>query len=473
MKVCIIGAGPAGLTCAYQLTKAGIETDVFEASGSVGGLAKSIELWNQRVDLGPHRFFSQDARVNKLWLEVVGTDYSMVDRLTRILYNNKLYRYPIQPFDVVSKLGLNETSRCLLSYTYESLSPSQSSEETFESWVVKRFGRRLFEIFFKTYSEKLWGIPCDDLDADFAAQRIKKFSLYEAIKSTLMLNKPSKHKTLVEKFAYPNGGSGTVYERMAAYISENGGNIHLNTPVNRVININDEVSGLELNNGEIKNYDHIVSTMPLTLLLLRMNGVNDNVIKSAKSLGFRNTILVYLQIQNDNLFPDNWIYVHSPSLKLGRITNFRNWSPDLYGEEKSSILALEYWCNDGDELWSMDDSKLIELGTKEIVETGLANRKEVTQGHIVKIHRCYPVYKKGYKDLLLPIMEYLDRVQNLTVIGRYGSFKYNNQDHSILMGILAAENIASNAKNDLWTVNTDYEYQESALISETGLVKLN
>ena len=454
------------------MTKAGIETDVFEASEAVGGLAKTIELWNQRVDLGPHRFFSRDARVNKLWLEVVGDNYSMVDRLTRVLYNNKLYRYPIQPLDVITKLGAAETFRCLLSYTREITAPGEFTEETFESWVVKRFGRRLFEIFFKTYSEKLWGIPCDELDADFAAQRIKKFSLLEAIKSALSINGPAMHNTLVEKFAYPHGGTGTVYERMNSFVMGNGGNIYLDTPVARVINVDGEVCGLELVNGTVKNYDHIVSSMPITQLVLRMEGADENIISSAKSLKFRNTILVYLKIQNERLFPDNWIYVHSPNLRLGRITNFRNWSPDLYGEEKSSILALEYWCNDGDELWSMEDSKLIELGRKELAETGLASWEEVSDGHIIRIRRCYPVYEKGYKDILKPIVNYLNRIRKLTVIGRYGSFKYNNQDHSILMGMLAAENITGNAENDLWAINTDYDYQEGALIAETGLVEL-
>jgi len=213
--------------------------------------------------------------------------------------------------------------------------------------------------------------------------------------------------------------------------------------------------------------------MPLTQLVLRMDGINETVINSAKSLGFRNTILVYLKVQSENLFPDNWVYVHSPRLKLGRITNFRNWSPDLYGEEKSTIVALEYWCNDTDRIWSMEDGELIDLGKKEFAQTGLSHFDEVSEGHIVKIHRCYPVYKKGYKELLEPIKTYLNQIENLIVIGRYGSFKYNNQDHSILMGILAAENICDNAENDLWAVNTDYEYQEAALISETGVVKLN
>lgn len=475
MKVGVIGAGPAGLACAYQLAKAGVKTDVFEAGGAVGGLARSFSLWNQTVDLGPHRFFSKDPRVNKLWLEVVGHDYSMVDRLTRILYKNELYQYPLRPIDVVGKLGPAETARALLSYIREKIAPETpgAGEETFESWVVRRFGRRLYEIFFKTYSEKLWGIPCSELDADFAVQRIKKFSLYEALKAALSTDKTGKHKTLVDRFAYPLDGTGTVYERMASYVSERGGNIYLKSPVKRVIKIDREAKGLELMDGKAEAYDHIVSTMPLTLLVLGLEGVSEDAAAAAKSLRFRNTILVYLNVQSENLFPDNWIYIHSPQLRVGRITNFRNWSPRLYGGEKSSILALEYWCDEADEFWSWEDNRLIELGKKELADAGLVRSDTVTDGYVYRINKCYPVYSAGYRMHLKPIEEYLGGIRGLTVIGRYGSFKYNNQDHSILMGILAAENIVNGAGNNLWAINTDYEYQESALITETGLVELD
>ena len=475
MKIAVIGAGPAGLACAYQLTKAGVKTDLYEAGGAVGGLARSFSLWNQTVDLGPHRFFSKDPRVNKLWLEVVGRDYSMVDRLTRILYKNKLYQYPLKPIDVVGKLGAVETARSMLSYLREKFIPETAGagEETFESWVVRRFGRRLYEIFFKTYSEKLWGIPCSELDADFAVQRIKKFSLYEALKAVFSTDKMGRHKTLVDRFAYPVDGTGMVYERMASYVSERGGNIYLKSPVKRVIKIDCEVKGIELMDGKAVTYDHIVSTMPLTLLVLGLEGVSADVIAAAQSLRFRNTILVYLNVQSENLFPDNWIYIHSPQLRVGRITNFRNWSPRLYGGEKSSILALEYWCDEADEFWSWEDNRLIELGRKELVDAGLVRPEAVTDGYVCRINKCYPVYRAGYRKHLKPIEEYLGGINGLTVIGRYGSFKYNNQDHSILMGILAAENIVNGAGNNLWAINTDYEYQESALITETGLVELS
>mgnify|MGYP001157898111 FL=1 len=472
MKIGVIGAGPAGLACAYKLAAREIKSEVYEAGPSVGGLAKSIRLWNQTVDLGPHRFFSSDRRVNELWLEVVGKDYTMVDRLTRILYKGKLFRYPLRAGDVIGKLGPEETARCLLSYFREYVSTGAGSggDETFEGWVVKRFGRRLYEIFFKTYSEKLWGIPCNELDADFAVQRIKKFSLLEALKSAVSGGGGKKHKTLVDRFAYPHGGTGMVYERMAAFVSDKGGKVYLNTPVKRVLNDGPRVHGLELMDGTVKEYDHVVSTMPITQLVSRLDGVDEGVRQAAASLRFRNTILVYLGVHSRDLFPDNWIYVHSPELRFGRITNFRNWSPSLYGNEETSILALEYWCNQGDEIWGWEDERLIELAKDEASRAGLVKADIASEGYVYRINKCYPVYSAGYKRLLKPVEDYLRKIEGLTVIGRYGSFKYNNQDHSILMGILAADNIALGAENNLWAINTDYEYQESAVITETGLV---
>lgn len=475
MKIGIIGAGPAGITAAYRLAKENIEVDVYEASDAVGGMAKTIELWNQKVDLGPHRFFSSDPRVNEVWLETVGSDYDMVNRLTRIYYKNKFFYYPLKPLNALTRLGVLEAANCVLSFAKQNVfgqkADSQPEADNFESWVVKRFGRRLFEIFFKTYSEKLWGIGCDELDSDFAAQRIKKLSLTEAIKSAILGNKGNKHKTLVDTFAYPHAGSGVVYERMADTVKESGGNVYCETPVRRVCTENGKVTGIELMNGEFRAYDRIISTMPLTRMVSQLPEVPETVTNSVSQLKFRNTILVFLKVEAIDLFPDNWLYIHADNLQTGRITNFRNWSPNLYGEEKNSILALEYWCYDADENWTSDNEKLIALATEEIRKTGLIGDAQVSAGHVHRVKNCYPVYNCGYKESLKPVEAYLKTIENLDVIGRYGAFKYNNQDHSILMGILAAENIAHGTNHNLWEINTDYEYQESAEISETGLEK--
>lgn len=473
MKIAIIGAGPAGLTAGYQLAKENIAVDVFEAGDEVGGMAKTINLWNQKVDLGPHRFFSNDPRVNKVWLELVGQDYDMVDRLTRIYYKNKFFYYPLKPINALRRLGLFEAARCVLSFARQQLSTMAGSPvlETgsFEDWVVGRFGRRLFEIFFKTYSEKLWGIPCTDLDADFAAQRIKKLSLFEALKAAFKGNKGNKHKTLVDTFAYPHEGSGVVYQRMATFVERSGGNIYCRTPVKRVCTEDGEVIGLELMDGELRRYDRVISTMPLTRLVTQLPDVPRSIVANANALRFRNTILVYLKVEADDLFPDNWLYIHADNLRTGRITNFRNWSPKLYGNETSSILAVEYWCYDEDEIWHSDHDGLIDLASKEVRKTGLIGDAVISQGFVQRVKNCYPVYNRGYKENLKPLEEYLSTIENLSIIGRYGAFKYNNQDHSILMGMLAAENILRGKQHDLWEINTDYEYQESSKISETGL----
>lgn len=472
MRVAVIGAGAAGMTAAYQLTKGGAEVDIFEASDEVGGLARTIERWGQKVDLGPHRFFSNDPRVNRLWLEVVGRDYRMIDRLTRIYYRKRFFDYPLRASNALWNMGLFAAARCLCSYCKEKVLPSYRPEEneTFESWVVTRFGRRLFQMFFQSYSEKLWGIPCDKLDADFAAQRIKKFSLGEAIKSALGWGK-NKHKTLVDQFAFPLGGTGMVYERMADEVRKKGGRIHLHTPVRRLLHDDRRMHGIEFLDGAWEPFDHVVSTMPLTLMVKSLDGLPPHVETAIDQLRFRNTLLVYLHVDGIDLFPDQWLYVHSPDLLMGRVTNFRNWVPELYGDAKTTILALEYWANDDDALWHEEDASLIARAEREIRSTGLIGKAAVLDGNVFRIRRCYPVYARGYKELLHPVIAYLKGFAGLTVIGRYGAFKYNNQDHSILMGLLAAENILEGKQHDLWAINTDYDsYQESATITATGLV---
>ncbi len=468
MHVCAIGAGPAGLTAAYELAKRGVEVDVFEASEYVGGMARSFSLWNQTVDLGPHRFFSSDARVNRLWLEVVQSDYSMINRLTRILYDGKFFQYPLEPLDALCKLGPTEAMTCAASYLRQSVWPSCRDDATFESWVVRRFGRRLFEIFFKSYSEKLWGITCRELDADFAAQRIRKLSFGALVKNALGIGK-GKHRTLVDQFAYPTGGTGMVYERMAELINAVG-TVHLNRPVRRVLHKNHRVTGLELADGVVRSCDHVISTMPLTLLIRGLDGVPAEVLEAAAALRFRNTIVVYLHVGGKNLFPDQWIYVHAPDLRVGRVTNFRNWVPQLVGSSENTILSMEYWCFDQDEIWREADEQLIRRAKQEIESTGLLGDAPVLDGAVVRVPRCYPVYSHGYQRHLNVLIDYLRQFTGLTAIGRYGAFKYNNQDHSILMGLLAADQILTEHNHDLWSVNSDYEtYQEAAMIRATGL----
>lgn len=468
MKIIIIGAGPAGISCAYQLAKRNICVDVYESASIVGGMAKTIELWDQKVDLGPHRFFSSDPRINQLWLEVVGNDYEMVVRLTRIYYKKKFFYYPLKPFNALLNLGIFDAARCLFSYVKEKISPTEL-DGTFENWVVNRFGRRLFEIFFKAYTEKLWGISCRELDSDFAAQRIKKLSLYEAIKNAVIGSKNNLHKTLVDQFAYCIDGTGAVYQKMAEYVQKHNGNVFYNTPVQRVVKDNNMVIAIETVEGKTEYYDYVVSTMPITRLIHGLSDVPPEIIELSKTLRYRNTILVYLRVNRDNLFMDNWLYIHSPDFLMGRLTNFRNWVPSICKGHSDTILALEYWCFDNNELWTMSDEKLISMASTEVKKTGLLDGSKILDGYVYRINKSYPVYYKGYRNRLKKIEDYLDTIDNLSVIGRGGSFKYNNQDHSILMGILTAENIGDGAKHDLWNINTDDEYQEASVITKTGL----
>ena len=456
------------MTCAYQLAKHGFVVDVFESGDEVGGMSKTIKLWNQKVDLGPHRFFSDDSRVNELWLEVVQDDYEMIDRLTRIFYKGRFFYYPLKAFDALLNLGYIEAARCFFSYLKEKILPI-NQDGSFENWVVSRFGRRLYEHFFKTYTEKLWGISCKELDSDFADQRIRGLSLYEALKNALTGGKNNRHKTLVDQFAYPNGGTGTVYKKMAIQIENRKGRIFYNSPVKRVVNDEDKAVAVQLNSGDIYEYDHIVSTMPITNLILGFSGVPDNILDLCHQLYYRNTILVYLKVDHPDLFRDNWLYIHSAELQTGRMTNFQNWTATKSTRHDHTILAQEYWCYDGDTIWTLDDSDLIEKAIDELRLTTLSKEARILDGYVHRIGRAYPVYFHGYKKIIKEIEAYLDGMDCLTVIGRNGSFKYNNQDHSILMGILAAENLIGHANHNLWEINVDTEYQEKAIITKTGL----
>jgi protoporphyrinogen oxidase len=468
-RVGIIGAGPAGLAAAYALGKLGVPADVFESGSTVGGMAKTFELWGQKVDLGPHRFFSSNVRVNRLWLDIAGTDYRMVERRTRIFCNRRFFKYPLRLGDSLSKLGPAEAARCLLSYLREKFRRERPAAN-FEDWVRGRFGRRLYDNFFRGYSEKLWGIPCHHLDADFAAQRIRKLSLYEVVRSTLGNGRGNGHATLVDRFAYPLAGTGSIYSRMADAINIQGGSVHLNTPVLRVAPRADGMLDIELLSGKRHAYPHIVSTMPLTHLVGALPGVPRAVMDACSRLHYRNTIVVYLRIEARSLFPDQWVYIHDPKLAVGRITNFRNWIPELYGDNPGTILALELWLDQESASWSQPDAFHIERACQDLHRTGLLHGAQITASHAVRVPFCYPVYRLGYKNHVQIIRNYLKTIPGLDAIGRCGSFKYNNQDHSILMGILVAEKIALVQDHDLWNVNCGDVYQEAAIINETGLV---
>lgn len=466
-KIIIIGAGPAGLACALQLAKEDFDVHVYEASTNVGGMAQSIELWGQIVDLGPHRFFSKNIRINEFFKELIKNDYTLVNRLTRIYYNKRYFNYPLKLFNVLGNLNPFTVVQILYYYIIQRIFPIKDPK-SFEEWVKNRFGSKLYEIFFKNYSEKLWGITCDKIDADWAAQRIKSLSLFAAVKSALVGNRGNKHKTLVDQFAYPNQGTGQIYTNAASSIRELGAQIHLKSAVKNVINDGGKVTGIRLFDDSEVYADLVISSMPITNLIKGFASVPKEVLDACSKLYFRNTTLVYLEVDSAELFEDNWIYIHSPKVLHGRITNFRNWCPGIIRGKSTSILCLEFWSFNEDELWKASDDFLTDLAQKELRVLGLiGDHHKVLNSHTIKVPKCYPVYERGYQEHLDIIVSYVKKYQNLKLIGRYGSFKYNNQDHSILMGILCADNVIQGVDEvDLWQINTDIEYQEEGRVKD-------
>lgn len=467
----ILGAGPAGLAAAYTLTQQGQAVVVVERDSSVGGLAKSIEYKGFILDYGPHRFYTKLAPVLKLWDQVLGDQQVTVDRLTRIYYGGKYFGYPLKAFEALFALGVAESSRIIASYLNTRLFPNRNPKN-FAEWVTGKFGKRLFEIFFEAYTEKLWGIPCTEISADWAAQRIKGLSLLKAVRNALLGN-DGKVKTLIDQFQYPRLGSGQLYEKVTDYLRCHNQPVLLNTEVVQVHHQNSQATQVTLRNRQTGvektlNCRGVISSIPITKLLQQtVPSAPPQIIESAKSLKFRNTILVYLIIESSQLFPDNWLYINEPSVQLGRVTNFKNWSRDMLPNPDQTPLCCEYWCNFDEPMWQQPESELIEQAKFELRKIGLLHSQEVSGGFVVRLPRTYPIYAGNYQTALAEIQAYLQQFQNLQLVGRYGAFKYNNQDHSLLMGILAAENVLTPNKHDLWSVNSDSEYVEEARADAT------
>ena len=462
----ILGGGPAGLAAAYELTKQGQSVIVIERESRVGGLAKSINYQGFILDYGPHRFFTKVAPVLKLWHEVLGNDQVTVNRLTRIYYGGKYFSYPLKAFEALSTLGIFESFKIITSYASVRLFPNRHPKH-FAQWVTNKFGKRLFEIFFQAYTEKLWGIPCTEISADWAAQRIKGLSLLSAVRNALLGNS-GKVKSLVDQFQFPRLGSGQLYEKISDYLRSHNQQVLVNTEVVRVHHENFQVTQLTLRNRqtgveETVNCGGVISSIPISLLVQQINSPPpSSVINAAKSLKFRNTILVYLIVESGNLFPDNWLYINEPSVQLGRVTNFANWSGEMLPNRHQTPICCEYWCNFDDPMWTKPEDELRLQAEQELRKIGLLRQEKVSGGFIKRLPRTYPIYAGNYQAALSEIQGYLQQFQNLQLIGRYGAFKYNNQDHSLLMGIMAAENVLTPDKHDLWSVNSDSEYHEEA-----------
>jgi protoporphyrinogen oxidase len=477
--VVILGAGPAGLTAAYLLSKQGIPVEVLEADPVyVGGISRTVHYKGFHFDIGGHRFFSKSKEVEDFWTEILGGDLLNRPRSSRIFYNGKLFAYPLKAVDALSKLGIFESTLCMLSYLWAQARP-HASEKSFEDWVSNRFGKRLFRIFFKTYTEKVWGMSCKEISADWAAQRIKGLSLATAVKNALLPQRVAKDrsavvKTLIDTFRYPRRGPGMMWDRCAEEVRRLGGQVRMGRRVSgcRYDATEEEWTVTATTAaGERESFrgEHVISSIPIRELGNFLEpGLPQEALAAARSLRYRDFLTVGLILKDRNLFPDNWIYIHDPRVKVGRIQNYKSWSPEMVPDPAFCCYGLEYFCFEGDGLWTMPDAGLIELAKSELEKIGLARAADVEDGCVIRQKKAYPVYDDHYAAHVETVRGTLEiRYPNLHLVGRNGMHKYNNQDHAMMTAMLTARNIiAGNRQWDAWRVNQDAEYHEAGAAGE-------
>jgi len=465
--IVIIGAGPAGLACAYELHKLGSQATILEADTVVGGLSRTVVHEGYRFDIGGHRFFSKVPLINQIWDEILGPDLLLRQRLSRIHYRNRFFDYPLKPVNALRGLGPTEAVRIILSYARSQLAPARDVA-SFEDWVTSQFGYRLYEIFFKTYTEKVWGIPCSEISADWADQRIKNLSLAEALRHALLRRKHSKDgevvTTLIDEFLYPRLGPGMMWERCAELLAMYGTTTVADTYVERIRHDGRRVTAVYARRGDgsllEESVEHLISTMPVRELVQALDPAPPaDVLRAAAALRYRDYLTVVLMVKRAEVFPDNWVYVHSPEVRLGRIQNYKNWSPEMVPDASRTSLGLEYFLWDKDPEWTWSKDQLIEAGIQDCTQIGILEPSEVEDGTVVRMRKAYPVYDRSYQEHLAIIRHYLTSLGNLQLIGRNGQHRYNNQDHSMLTGIYAARNVIG-GDYDVWSVNTEKDYHE-------------
>jgi protoporphyrinogen oxidase len=470
----VLGGGPAGLTAAYVLAQRDRPGAVFEADGSVGGIAKTVEFNGYRFDLGGHRFFTKLGPVQRLWEEMMGDEFLTRPRLSRIYYNGKFLSYPLQAKDVVARLGLTESILCGLSYMW-SLRLRGRDAETFEEWVTVRFGRRLYDAFFRSYTEKVWGIPGSEIRSQWAAQRIKDLSFLRALLSVLRLNR-RQVTTLIEEFRYPRLGPGQMWETFARRIEARGIPVNLKQRCVAVRHDANRVTSVTIQtNGHVTEFpvDSVVSSIALSDLVKCLEPAPPaEILAAADRLRYRDFCLVALMTTQDEPFPDNWIYIHDPGTRAGRVQNFGAWSPDMV-RAGTTCLGVEYFCFEGDDVWEMSDVEAVEMATDEMARIGLVDRSQVVDGVKVRVPKAYPMYDANYEEAVAVLRDYLGGFENLVTCGRNGLHRYNNQDHSMWTAILATLNLLDGSGYDVWSVNAEAEYhEEGAVVDELLNVEL-
>ena len=478
-KVAIIGAGPAGLTAAYLLAKRGVAVTVLESDPQyVGGLSRTVEYKGFHFDIGGHRFFSKSKQVEDFWTKILPDDMLERPRSSRIFYNGRFYSYPLKPFEALVKLGVVESALCALSYAKARFAP-HANPKCFEDWVTNQFGARLFRIFFKTYTEKVWGMSCREISADWAAQRIKGLSLGAAIRNGLFprrtpADRTQVIKTLINSFRYPRKGPGMMWEVCARKVRESGGQVLMGQ---RVVGCNLDADSerwtvrYQSHDGASGSItaDHIISSAPMQQLARSLDPpLPAKATAAGRALKYRDFLTVALILKDKNVFSDNWIYVHDPNVKVGRIQNYKSWSPEMVPDPSYTCYGLEYFCFDSDDLWNMNDADLIELAKRELARIGLAKYEDVTDGCVVRQRKAYPVYDDDYaQNVTIVRQEIEQRFPNLHLVGRNGMHKYNNQDHAMMTAMLTVENIlAGKPVYDVWRVNQDAEYHEAGAAGE-------
>jgi len=467
VEALVIGAGPAGLTTAYELSQLGVQSTILEGDIVVGGISRTVNYRGYRFDIGGHRFFSKVPLINELWQDMLGEQFLLRPRLSRIHYDGHFFAYPLKAANALRGLGIGEAALISLSYAKAKIAPSLP-ETTFEQWVSNRFGWRLHKIFFKTYTEKVWGMPCSEISAEWATQRIKNLSLMEVLRNAFYANGRSKDgqiiTTLIEQFHYPRFGPGMMWERFGSLLRDRGIETILGRRVDKIWHRQGRVEciGVRSGTGEMikLSADQFISSMPLRNLIESLDPPPpDEVLRAAAGLRYRDFITVVLMVGRENVFPDNWIYIHTPEIMMGRIQNYKNWSPDMVPDPSKTSLGLEYFVSEHDDMWSWSDERLIELGIKECAQLGFIEPDEVQDGTVVRMKKAYPVYDQVRTGNVAIVRNYLAGLENLQTIGRNGQHRYNNMDHSMLTGLYAARNVVGE-RHDVWAVNVDTEYHE-------------